>query len=193
MTDSSTVDPGLARLSNSVRTAMIVEAVLGIVAGAILLFWPGPTLLVLALFFGAALLLAGIYRLAFAFAGPVHDRRSRILLGILGALVFLAGLVTLIHPGSTLVVIAIFVGVAWVFSGVQELMVGLSGRSPSPKWVAVGGGILSIVAGIIAFTLPGVALSTFALIGGIMLIIVSIAVLAHLPRRLPESGPAFTR
>ncbi len=174
-----------AQLSNAVRTAMIAEAVVGIAFGIVLLFWPGPTLFVIGIFFGAALVVAGIYRIAFAFAGPLANTGSRWLLGLLGVLVFLAGVVTMISPGSTLAVIAIFVGIAWVFSGVQELVAGFSGRLAEPRWVALLNGGISVVAGIIAFTLPGLAVRTFAIVSAIMLIVVSIAILAHLPKRQP--------
>jgi uncharacterized membrane protein HdeD (DUF308 family) len=53
----------------------------------------------------------------------------------------------------------------------------------SPSWLALASGAVSIIAGIVAYLLPGLAVATFLTFGAILLIVVSASTLLTLPRR----------
>ena len=54
-----------------------------------------------------------------------------------------------------------------------------------PRWLAIVSGLISIIGGIVVFTLPGVAIVTFVLFGGWILIAIGVATLFSLP---PKKG-----
>lgn len=178
---NNNVSPG--RLVSSMRATVIGSAVVGIVLGLIALLWPGATLLTIAFFFGVSLIIAGLFRIFLGFSANSLPSRTRWLLGILGALVVIAGIICLADPAGTLVFLAVLIGIAWIFNGVHDLMSGFAGVTGGPRWMAIVAGVISIIAGIVVFTLPGLAIATFVTVGAILLIVVSLATLFALPRR----------
>lgn len=100
----------------------------------------------------------------------------------MGAIILIAGIVCLFNPGESLVLLAILIGVGWIFQGIQEVAAGLAGAHYAPKWFLIGSGAFSIVAGIIVLFLPGAAIATFLIVGAILLVVVSVITLFTLPR-----------
>lgn len=177
---------GVGRAIAAARSSMITTALAGIVLGIILLFWPGVSLLVVATLFGIALVVAGLFRIVFG--ASVHaDGKFRWWMIVLGVLTAIAGVLCLARPVTTLVFIAIMIGIAWIFQGFHDLIAGISGTTSGSRWLAVVGGIISVLAGIIVMVLPITALGTFAVVGGIMLIVVSIVTLMTLPAKAPAA------
>ncbi len=170
------------RMRTASRTALIVSAVLGIVLGILALIWPGVTLLTVAFLFGAYLVVAGVFRLVFAFAAEGVGGGTRWLIGILGALVLVAGIIALANPFSSLLAIAIVIGLGWIFEGVMDLVGAATGHIRAPRWLTVLSGVVSVIAGVVVLFLPGAALATFVLWGAILLIVVSVTTLLTLPR-----------
>lgn len=177
-----------AQARTAIRTALMVSAVSGIVLGIVALFWPGPTLLAIAIVFGLWLVVSGIMRVATAASSSFLSSGKRWLVGILGAIVFLIGIVCLFNPGGSLVVLAIFIGISWILDGITALFSGRDRATVGPRWLYVLGSIVSVVAGIIVLALPGVAIVTFAVFGGIMLIIVGIVTLCTLPPKVDSTS-----
>lgn len=171
------------QMINSIRSSAMASAVIGIILGIIALVWPGPTLLVVAWLFGVALVVAGLFRIFYAFGGTEQSSGSRWLMGLFGVLEVVAGILCLLHPVSTLVFIAIFIGIGWIFEGAHNLMAGITGNTIAPRWLAILGGLISIVAGIVVLFLPGLAIATFVTWGAILLIIVSVVALFSLPAK----------
>lgn len=183
MTSNLQSDPIPPQMINSIRSSAMASAVIGIILGVVALVWPGPTLLVVAWLFGVALIVSGVFRIFHGFGRAEQPNGSRWLMGIFGLLEVIAGVICLLHPVSTLVFIAIFIGIGWIFEGAHDLMAGLSGNTVGPRWLAIVGGIISIVAGIVVFFLPGLAIATFVTWGAILLIVVSIVALFSLPAK----------
>ncbi len=171
------------QLRNALRGSLIATAVLGIVLGVIALAWPGPTLLVVAVLFGISLIVTGIYRLSIAFFASAAPGGVRAFYGVVGAFILIAGVVCLIDPAESLVLLAAVIGVGWIFQGVHDLMSQRSGSHNVPKWFMIGSGVVSILAGIVVITLPGLAIGTFLIVGAILLIVVSVVNLLTLPRK----------
>lgn len=95
----------------------------------------------------------------------------------------IVGIICLADAAGTLVFLAVLIGIAWIFNGVHDLMSGFAGATHAPRWMAIVAGVVSIIAGIVVFALPGLAIATFVTVGAILLIVVSFATLFALPRR----------
>lgn len=170
----------------ALRPAMIAAAVLGIVLGLVMLFWPGITLVLTAVFFGVALIVAGGSRIAFALSS-VSRPPLRLLMGVLGVLMVLAGALCLIRPVRSLLFVIIMIGLSWILSGIFDAVAGAVGGVAGSRLVAIIAGVLSVIAGVVVLALPGLALDAFVTLGGILLVVVSILTLANLPQSSPRA------
>ncbi len=145
----------------------IVTVLLGIIA----LAWPGRTLIVVAVLFGAQLIVMGIFRFVNAIATDELAGSSRVLLALLGVLSLIVGLYAVRHLLVTLFALVVLLGIFWVVSGAIELFTALSHREMSQRgWTAIMGGI-SAVAGIIVLAYPSISLLVLAVLLSIWLII----------------------
>jgi uncharacterized membrane protein HdeD (DUF308 family) len=88
--------------------------------------------------------------------------RSWWLFLVLGVLWILFGTFVLSYNVGSLLALAVFAGVTFVASGVGQLL--SAGRVDSWQWLFLVGGILSIVAGIIAFAWPGRTLQVLSVL-----------------------------
>jgi uncharacterized membrane protein HdeD (DUF308 family) len=114
------------RASSSVLGAILV------IGGVLAAFWPAVTVWTLALLTGVSLLLHGIGRIALAFMG-----RSEVSgwgwLALAGALNVVAGIVALVWPEATVLVLSLILGFQVLAFGVCLLVVAFAGaRSAEP-------------------------------------------------------------
>jgi uncharacterized membrane protein HdeD (DUF308 family) len=164
------------------RGEVVALAVIGLLLGVIALVWPGATLVTIAILFGIYLVASGIFRITVALISHDATTSLRWLSAILGILVVAAGVYCLASPERSLAVLAFVIGFGWVAEGVIDIMAGVQGVV-SPSWLALASGAVSIIAGIVAYLLPGLAVATFLTFGAILLIVVSASTLLTLPRR----------
>ena len=81
---------------------------------------------------------------------------------ILGVLWILFGMFVLSYNAGSLLALALFAGVTFIMTGITQVMD--AGRAESWRWLYLVGGILSILAGIVAFIWPGRTLLVLAVI-----------------------------
>ena len=175
--------PGLpARFITIHRGELVAVAVIGLVLGIVAMIWPGATLVTIAIIFGIYLVASGVFRITVAFLAHDSTTGMRWLTGILGLLVVAAGVYCLASPGRSLVVLAFVIGFGWIAEGIIDIYAGIQGIV-SPRWLAIVSGVISLVAGIVTFTLPGLAVQAFLIFGAILLIVVSVSTLLTLPRK----------
>lgn len=177
-----------ARIRKTMRGTLIAVAVIGILLGIIALLWPGATLLTVAILFGSYLVVTGIFRVIAAITTDSLSGGVRWLLGILGVLVVIAGVFCLANPFDTLIVLAFVIGFGWILDGLVDITAGVTGTTPAPRWLAIVSGVVSIIAGIVVFMLPGLAVTTFVVFGAILLIVVSATTLLTLPFRTKSAA-----
>ncbi len=170
------------------RGQLVAVAIIGIILGVIGLFFPGGALLTIAILFGIYLVASGIFRINSALLAHGLSAGIRWLTGILGVLVVVAGVICLSDPFQSLVVLAYVIGIGWIAEGVIDIMASVQG-STRPRWLGWVSGLISVVAGIVVFVLPALAITTFVFIGSILLIIVSISTLITLPRTVKVEAP----
>jgi uncharacterized membrane protein HdeD (DUF308 family) len=80
----------------------------------------------------------------------------------LGAVWILFGIFVLSYNVASLVAVATFVGVAFLFGGITQLV--LASREPTMRWLSIVGGILGITAGIGTFLWPDITLYTVSIL-----------------------------
>ncbi len=189
MTTNLQARPGLpGEAVNAVRSGLLFSAVVGIVLGALIMFWPGITVFITGLLFGIALIVAGLYRLFFSFAAVGVGFGMRMLMLVLGILMVLCGVVAVISPDDAWWMLAIFIGVGWIFSGFQDIFGATADTSVAPRWLVIVGGVISVIAGIVMLVYsPGVTLPAIMWLLGLLLIIVSIVTLVTLPKKVPAA------
>jgi uncharacterized membrane protein HdeD (DUF308 family) len=145
--------------------------IITLLAGVVVLAWPGETLVVIAVLFGIQLIIAGIFRFVTAFAAEDASGGTRVLLALLGVLSIIIGLWAVRHVLLTLIALVVLLGIFWVVNGAIELFTALSHRGmPGRGWTAAIG-VLSILAGIIVLIYPGPSLLTLSIVLGIWLLV----------------------
>ena len=77
----------------------LVSGVLTIVLGAMVLAWPGPTILIASTMFGVFMLVSGFAELFLAFTLP-RSAATRVLLFLTGALSFMLAILSFRHFGE---------------------------------------------------------------------------------------------
>jgi uncharacterized membrane protein HdeD (DUF308 family) len=145
--------------------------IITLATGVAALAWPGRTLVVIAVLFGIQLIVTGIFRFGSAFASEDQTGGSRVLLAVLGLLSLIIGLYAVRHVLVTLLALALLLGIFWIISGVTELFTAVSHRGTrSRAWTGLMG-VLSILAGIVVLSDPGISLLTLAVVLSIWLLI----------------------
>ncbi|EGD57132.1 HdeD family acid-resistance protein [Gordonia neofelifaecis] len=149
----------------------IASAILGI----IVLIWPGATLLVVSILFGIYLLISGIFQIAATFGVRESHGWWRVLSFVTGALSILLAFVAFRNIESAVILLAIWVGISWIFRGVAELSVFMDSASglPGRGW-GIFLAIVTVVAGGILIIWPISSVATLTVVAGIMLVVVGV-------------------
>ncbi|HEY6424226.1 MAG TPA: DUF308 domain-containing protein [Pseudonocardiaceae bacterium] len=156
----------------------IALGVLTLITGILIVSWPGPTLLVIAVLFGLQLLIAGIFRLVAALAMDELEHGSRVLFALLGILYLVAGILCLRSPFQTVAILALLLGLVWTVGGVIGIIHGIGGNVPSRGW-AIASGVISAIAGIIVLVYPISSLLALSWLLGILFIVLGIFTIAE--------------
>ena len=170
--------------------AVALRGVFAILFGLIALVWPGVTIASLVLLFAAYMLVDGVFAIVSAMRAAAHHERWGLLV-LEGACDIAAGAIALVWPGIT-VLTFVFLSAAWaIISG--GLMLGAAFRLAKDhgRWWLALGGIVSIVWGVLLIMAPGAAalvmtwwLGGYALIFGVMLLVLGFRLRGH-----KDAGP----
>ena len=135
-----------------------------ILFGVLAFVWPGMTLAVLVLLFGAYALVDGVLTLIAAFRGGVQHRIVMLVEGVVSVL---AGLAAFVWPGLTALVLLYIIAFWAIVTGVLEIVAAIRvRRAISNELGLVIGGVLSVVFGVVLLIAPGAgALAVIFLIG----------------------------
>jgi uncharacterized membrane protein HdeD (DUF308 family) len=166
----------MGELSRSWWLLLLLRGLLAIIFGILALIWPGITLLVLVIFFGAYALVSGIFALI---AGFRHGARSRAWLIISGVIGILAGIAALIWPGITSLALLYLVAFWAIFTGIAEIVAGVQLRKViDNEWMFIVGGILSVIFGVLLLVWPGAGMLSLVWLIGVFAILYGIAMIA---------------
>src|SRR5215217_7417001 len=178
---SSPAGRGVLRTLGRNWWALALRGVAAILLGIFAFAWPGITLFVLVLFFGAYMLVDGIFAIVAAVRAAGEEDRWWLLLieGILGVL---AGLVAFFWPGLTALALLYFIAAWAIVTGIMEIVAAL-GLS----------GLLSVIFGVLLVVLPAPAgllslvwlIGAYAVATGVLLLILAFRVRSEAGREAP--------
>jgi uncharacterized membrane protein HdeD (DUF308 family) len=158
-----------------------------IVFGILAFVWPGMTLAVLVLLFGAYALVDGILDIIVGIRGDAPHRIVLLVEGIVGVL---AGLGAFLWPGVTALVLLYIIAFWAIVTGVLEIVEAIRlRRAISNEFGLIIGGILSVLFGIVLLAAPGAGALAVVFIIGAYAIVFGIALLG-LAWRLREHHTA---
>lgn len=149
----------------STSTSLIMRGVLAIIIGIIAVAWPGIIL--------ALVLLFSVYAFMDALLEGARAFGSQRVWPVLGHLTLAvmnlaAGLVAVLWPAPTVLVLALVVGIWAIAAGVFEITAAfLRGESAGARAMFIVTGLLSIAFGAIVVDLPAVGALTIALLFGL--------------------------
>ncbi|MHA7652288.1 HdeD family acid-resistance protein [Mycobacterium sp. ML4] len=172
MENSSATLPAPSLLPHLWKTTLI-SGVLSLVVGAVIVAWPGMSVLVAAIAFGVYLLITGAAQVAFAFALHV-SAGSRILLFISGAASLILAVLAFRHFGNAVLLLAIWIGVGFIFRGVATTVSALSDPALPGRGWQIFIGVISLLAGIVVMASPFESIITLALVVGIWCIVIGV-------------------
>jgi uncharacterized membrane protein HdeD (DUF308 family) len=158
----------------SSSTSLILLGVLAIIVGILALAWPGVTVYALVILFAIyAFIGAGLQAMrAFSSdgAGPVF---GYLLLSLID---LAAGVVALVWPGPTALVLVLIVGIWAVVGGLFEFFAGFGhGETAGTRALFILGGLVSVAFGVVLFARPGIGAVTLALLFGLFSIFYGIS------------------
>jgi uncharacterized membrane protein HdeD (DUF308 family) len=153
----------------------LLSGILAVILGILVLAWPGKTIIVAAIFFGAYLLITGIAQVIFAFSLHV-SAGGRVLLFISGAASLILAVLAFRHfgEGYALLLLAIWIGVGFIFRGVATTVSAISDPGMPGRGWEIFFGIISIIAGVVVMGSPLDSLAVLTLVVGIWLIILGV-------------------
>jgi uncharacterized membrane protein HdeD (DUF308 family) len=159
--------------------AVAIRGVAGIVVGLIALLMPVATMLALTLVFAAYMLVDGVFAIVAALrAARQHDRWG--LLALEGVADIVAGAIAVLWPGITVLVFVLLVAAWAIVSGGLMLAAAFQLKIDHGRWWLVLGGAASIIYGVLLVIAPLIGalvltwwFGAYALIFGIVLLILS--------------------
>jgi len=147
-----------------------------IVFGILAFVWPGITLAVLVLLFGAYAIVDGVLALYAAVRSGGKGVWAPLFEGIVG---IAAGLVAFFLPGLTALAL-LFVIATWaILTGVMEVITAVRLRQViNNEWALILSGVLSVIFGLVLVAQPGAGALAVVWIIGIYAIVFGVALLA---------------
>lgn len=166
---------------------ILLRGLIAILFGILTFVWPGITLLTLVLLYGAFAFVDGVLSLFAAIRGGAPAPRWwLVIVGLLGIAV---GVLTLLWPGITGLVLLFFIAGWAIATGIMEIIGAIRLRHEiDDEWWLIATGVLSVLFGIMIAVQPGAGalalvfvIGAFAIIYGIMLVSFSLRLRRHAP------------
>lgn len=146
---------------------MLLRGAAAIVFGLIAIIWPGISVTVLVIFFGAYALVDGAFLIGAAIRGG-DARVPRWLLVLEGVLGIAVGIISLVWPELTAITLLYLIAAWAIVTGVVEVLEAVRLRNMiENEWFMGIAGVLSIILGIVFFTFPIEAIATIAIVAGV--------------------------
>jgi uncharacterized membrane protein HdeD (DUF308 family) len=158
--------------------AIVLRGVCAVLFGVGAFAWPGITLGVLILLYGAYALIEGVLAVAWALVGRREGSFpwGVLLAGLAGVAV---GLVTFFYPGLTALALLYLIAAWAIIRGIFEIVAAIHLRNELDKeWLLALSGVLSVVLGAFLVVAPGAGalavlwwIGAFAIVFGVLTIV----------------------
>lgn len=153
----------------------LASGVLTLIVGALVLAWPGISVLAAAIAFGVYLLITGVAQVVFAFSLHVSTG-GRILLFISGAASLILAVLAFRHfgEGYAVLLLAIWIGIGFIFRGVATTVSAISDPVLPGRGWSIFLGAISLIAGVVVLACPVASIITLAIVVGIWLAVIGV-------------------
>jgi uncharacterized membrane protein HdeD (DUF308 family) len=167
---------------------IVLRGAVAVLFGVVAIAWPGITLAALVIVWGAYALADGV--LALIAAWRVRDQGrpfwSLLIVGLLG---IAAGVVTVLWPEITALVLLMFIAGWAVVMGIFQVIAAIRLRKLiEGEWLLGLSGVLSVIFGVLMFARPGAGalavvwiIGSYAIFFGVLLIALGVRLKAHAP------------
>jgi uncharacterized membrane protein HdeD (DUF308 family) len=154
----------------------LLRGLFAVLFGVLTFVWPGVTLVTLILFYGVYALMDGVLAVVAAIQGRAPAPRWW--LAIVGLAGIAAGVLTLLWPGLTALLLLFLIAGWAIASGITQIVGAIEVRKQiEGEWLLIVGGILSVLFGLFLLARPGAGalavifvIGTYAIAYGVLLI-----------------------
>ena len=168
---------------------LLLIGVLAVALGVIVLAWPGKTLFVAGVLFGIYLVVSG-FGYVFASFGTHAGAAMRVLTFLTGIVSLVLGFFCFRDEFEAVTLLAIWIGVSWLFRGMTLLAAALSfDHLPGRGWQVLSG-LIIVIGGAVLIVSPLDSIAVLTLVAGCWLIAIGIV---DMISALPGSQPDETR
>ncbi len=173
-----------------------LRGIIAILFGLAAFIWPGITLTVLVIFFGAYAFWDGVFSVIASVRRRGQNQHWWVLF-FEGLVSILVGLIALFFPGITAIAIVYLIAAWAVITGILELVSAIRLRQAlAGEFLLVIAGLLSILLGVLLAIFPVAGalvtiwlIGAYAIIFGVLLLILSIRLRGH-AERLQTQAPS---
>ncbi|MER6098828.1 HdeD family acid-resistance protein [Streptomyces sp. NPDC001728] len=163
----------LGALAGAAWQALLVAGLAAIVLGVLVLVWPGTSLMVAGVLFGLYLLFSGVTQLVAAFGTHVSTA-LRVMAFISGALSILLGLLCFRGAMQSILLLALWIGIGWLFRGITQTVAAVSDAGMPARGWQIFLGIVNALAGVVLIVSPLESAAVLMLLGGIWLVVLGV-------------------
>lgn len=164
---------------------ILLRGICAVIFGLLTFAWPGVTLAILVLFYGGFAFADGVLALIAAITGG--NKTPRWWLAMVGLLGIAVGIVTLMMPGMTALVLLYFIAFWAITIGSMQIAGAIRLRKEiDNEWMLIASGIISVLFGLILIVSPGAGalgllfvIGVYAVIHGIVLITLAMRLRRH--------------
>ncbi|MFC8095533.1 HdeD family acid-resistance protein [Streptomyces sp. NPDC057301] len=160
-------------LSRAAWQVVLGTGVCSLVLGILVLVWPGAPLFVSGVLFGLYLLISGVFQLVSAF-GTHRTTSLRVLAFVSGTVSVLLGLFCFRRPMQSILLLALWIGIGWLFRGVTQTLAAASDKSMPARGWQIFLGVVTVVGGIVLIDSPIESVTVLMLLGGCWLVAVGV-------------------
>src|SRR5829696_1093138 len=157
--------------------SLAVRGIAAVLFGLAALIWPGLTLAVLIILYGAYALIDGVFAVVAGLRAPSGAHKWLLLAE--GALGILVGLIAIFLPGISALLLLYIIAFWAIFGGLLRIVGAvLLRREIENEWTMALGGAVWVLLGIVLFVLPGAGLLSLAWLIGIFALGAGITLIA---------------
>ena len=169
---------------------ILLRGILALIFGVLTFVWPGITLAVLVALYGAFALVDGVLAIVAAIRGGAPAPRWW--LALVGVFGIAAGVLTVLWPQITAVVLLMFIAAWAIAMGVMQIVGAIKLRNEiEGEWLLIASGVLSVLFGVMLIAWPGagalamvLVIGAFAIMFGILMIGFSLRLRRHAEVRI---------
>lgn len=181
----------LGMLARSAWQVLLFAGIASLILGVLVLAWPDETLVAVGVLFGLYLLFSGVMQLIAAF-GTHTTTGVRVMAFISGALSILLGLFCFRGATQSILLLALWIGIGWLFRGIMQTVAAISDEAMPARGWHIFLGVVTFLAGIVLIVSPLESLSVLTVLGGCWLLAVGLVevVTAFMVRSRAKDLPA---